>query len=396
MALLPTDDRRVELTLDDRRVAPASSSTRSARDAARGSTTSPGRPGRSREAGLPLRGFRGVLASTCPPGAGLSSSAAIELAAAWAMLGDGAPAVDPLELARGSASAPRTATSASQCGLMDQFAVGVRGRRTTRCCSTAGRSSGGPCRCRSTTAPSSCATPARRASSRPRRTTSGAPQCERGGRGDRDDRSVGPGAARRRRGVARAGRRIACEPVVPRRAGTSSTENARVLARSTRSTAGDRRGRRRLFAASHASLRDLFEVSSPELDALVEIAAGVPGVVARAHDRGRLRRLHGQPRRARRGRGAARRRRARLSGADRPRPDGAASPGRRGRRSRRRLAGLNPRRERPRRAARRERARTPRGRRRPRIGEPPRGRSGRRRPRAGRSAGPAARAARPP
>jgi galactokinase len=36
----------------------------------------------------------------------------------------------------------------------------------------------------------------------------------------------------------------------------------------------------RLFAAGHASLRDRFEVSSPELDALVEIAVGVPGVVA--------------------------------------------------------------------------------------------------------------------
>jgi hypothetical protein len=35
----------------------------------------------------------------------------------------------------------------------------------------------------------------------------------------------------------------------------------------------------RLFAESHASLRDLFEVSSPELDALVEIAGGVPGVL---------------------------------------------------------------------------------------------------------------------
>ena len=34
------------------------------------------------------------------------------------------------------------------------------------------------------------------------------------------------------------------------------------------------------FAASHASLRDQFEVTSPELDAMVEIAAAVPGVVA--------------------------------------------------------------------------------------------------------------------
>ena len=35
-----------------------------------------------------------------------------------------------------------------------------------------------------------------------------------------------------------------------------------------------------LFAASHASLRDLFEVSCPELDLLVDISAGTPGVVA--------------------------------------------------------------------------------------------------------------------
>jgi galactokinase len=36
----------------------------------------------------------------------------------------------------------------------------------------------------------------------------------------------------------------------------------------------------RLFAESHASLRDRFEVSSPELDAMVEIASSVPGVIA--------------------------------------------------------------------------------------------------------------------
>ena len=40
------------------------------------------------EAGLPLTGLRGVIASTLPPNAGLSSSAAIELASAWAMLHD--------------------------------------------------------------------------------------------------------------------------------------------------------------------------------------------------------------------------------------------------------------------------------------------------------------------
>ena len=36
--------------------------------------------------------------------------------------------------------------------------------------------------------------------------------------------------------------------------------------------AGDLAAVGRLFAESHASLRDRFEVSSPELDAMVEIA----------------------------------------------------------------------------------------------------------------------------
>jgi galactokinase len=36
----------------------------------------------------------------------------------------------------------------------------------------------------------------------------------------------------------------------------------------------------RLFAASHASMRDLFEITTPEMDSLVDIAAATPGVVA--------------------------------------------------------------------------------------------------------------------
>ena len=43
---------------------------------------------------------------------------------------------------------------------------------------------------------------------------------------------------------------------------------------------GDLEALGRLFAESHASLRDLLEVSSPELDAMVEIAVTVPGVIA--------------------------------------------------------------------------------------------------------------------
>jgi galactokinase len=70
------------------------------------------------------------------------------------------------------------------------------------------------------------------------------------------------------------------DEVAFRRASHVVAEDARVLETERALSAGDLAEVGRLFAASHASLRDLYEVSSPELDALVEIAASVPGVVA--------------------------------------------------------------------------------------------------------------------
>lgn len=56
-------------------------------------------------------------------------------------------------------------------------------------------------------------------------------------------------------------------------------ENERTLQAAEALAAGDSRRVGKLMAASHASLRDLYEVSSPELDAVVEIASGVEGVI---------------------------------------------------------------------------------------------------------------------
>jgi galactokinase len=70
------------------------------------------------------------------------------------------------------------------------------------------------------------------------------------------------------------------DPVALRRAEHVVDENERVAATEAALRTGDFDALARLFAASHASLRDLFEVSSPELDAMVEIARQVPGVVA--------------------------------------------------------------------------------------------------------------------
>jgi galactokinase len=58
------------------------------------------------------------------------------------------------------------------------------------------------------------------------------------------------------------------------------TENARVVEAREALRSDDRDALARLFAASHRSLAADFEVSTPELDDLVEIATGTTGVVA--------------------------------------------------------------------------------------------------------------------
>jgi galactokinase len=58
------------------------------------------------------------------------------------------------------------------------------------------------------------------------------------------------------------------------------SENARTLAAATALANDDRDSLRDLFAASHASLRDDFEVTTPALDTLVAVTTGTPGVVA--------------------------------------------------------------------------------------------------------------------
>lgn len=65
-----------------------------------------------------------------------------------------------------------------------------------------------------------------------------------------------------------------------RRARHVVTENARVVETATLLESGQTPGLRDVFAASHRSLRDDYEVSSNELDAMVEAALDAPGCVA--------------------------------------------------------------------------------------------------------------------
>ena len=276
IAYVPTADRRVELTrLDD--------GERDAFDL----DDAPPRRGRwldyvvgtawaLAEAGLPLTGLRGVIASTLPPNAGLSSSAAIELASAWAMLHASATAVDPFALALICQRAENGFVGV-QSGLMDQFAesCGVAGSALLLDCrSHAWRPIPLPgdlvlvvCHTGSPRHLDGSAYNLRRS------------QCEAAvaelARTDpaiRSLRDVTPEAL--------VAARDRLDPVAFRRAEHVVTENARVEATVDALAAGDLAAVGRLFAESHASLRDRFEVSSPELDAMVEIASSVPGVIA--------------------------------------------------------------------------------------------------------------------
>ena len=68
------------------------------------------------------------------------------------------------------------------------------------------------------------------------------------------------------------------DPVLRRRARHVTTENQRVDALASALATGQLAYAGELLVASHASLRDDFEVSTPTLDALVGTVRGVPGV----------------------------------------------------------------------------------------------------------------------
>lgn len=209
----------------------------------------------------PARGAHGTVRTTVPIGAGLSSSAALELAVALALGFTGTSG----ELARLGQHAEQRA-SGVPCGLLDQLAsaCGVAGHALLV---------------------------------------------------DFTDGAVTPvevpdglevvvvhsGQQRRLAGSAYAERRAACEaasarlgplraaalddlaelrdPVLARRARHVITENARVLDFVEALRCHDRRRLGDVLAASHASLRDDFEVSTPALDALADELSSRPGVL---------------------------------------------------------------------------------------------------------------------
>lgn len=228
------------------------------------------------EAGYPLTGLRGVIASTLPTSAGLSSSAAIELVSAWAMLDGLAPTIEALTLARICQRA-ENAYVGVQSGLMDQFAeaCGVVGSAMLLDCrSLEWRAVALPADVTIVVLDTGSPRKLERSAYNERRA-----QCEQAlatiSATDPEVASLRDVSSSRLEAS-----RTAMDPTAYRRARHIVSEGERVALTVAALEAGDLTTVGQTFAASHASLRDDFEVVSPELDAMVDIATHVPGVIA--------------------------------------------------------------------------------------------------------------------
>jgi galactokinase len=275
ITFVPTTDRRVELTrLDDGETA-AFELDAIEPAAGRWIDYVAGTAWAMTDAGLPTTGFRGVLASDLPAGAGLSSSAALELASAWALSAGERPATETMTLARLAQRAENEFVGVA-CGLMDQFAVsfGVADHvLLLDCRNLEHRTVPLPAGTRlvicHSGAPRTLATSeynARRAA------------CD---RAVATLRTIDPGVRALRDAtleLLEAGRDRLDEEAL-RLARHVVTEDDRVMATVDALATGDLDTVGAALYASHRSLRDDFRVSSAALDALVEIAASVPGVV---------------------------------------------------------------------------------------------------------------------
>jgi galactokinase len=226
--------------------------------------------------GIATRGLRGAIASTLPIAVGLSSSAALEIAAIWALVDAEAPPLDPLELAKLGQEVENGYIGVNS-GLMDQLAT-VLGRRDAAllidCRSLDWRPVALPLEHHAVVAIDSGSPRRLGASAYNQRRA----ECEAAvaafAATDPSVRSLRDVDLR----VLNAAR-SRLDPTSLRRAEHVIRENHRVLDCVAALERGDLAAVGELLAASHASLRDLFEVSSDELDALVEIATGVRGVI---------------------------------------------------------------------------------------------------------------------
>jgi galactokinase len=222
--------------------------------------------GMTRVLGPDVGGFDARIESDVPVGSGLSSSAALEIAIGRVIRQLFALAVDDVELARAGQRAENEFVGAP-VGIMDQMA-----------CSLA-----------DTTAALFLDTRSLQHERVPIPADAALVVID---SGVSHDHAVGAYAVRRRE-CSEAARQLGVDELrdvvnpetveqlpapLNRRARHVVTENARVLRTVAALRAGDCAGVGRLFAESHSSMRDDFEICIPAIDTLVQLAAGVQGV----------------------------------------------------------------------------------------------------------------------
>jgi galactokinase len=189
-------------------------------------------------------GIRGTLRSDLPIGAGLASSAALEVALARALCAFNDLEISDWELIHATRRAEERAVGVP-CGVMDQAAAVLARDRHAILIDTA--------------------TFAHRYVELP----------------DVDIVVLDSGVRRRLEDSRYAERRAEVERGDPRRLRHVASENERVRATVDALERGDLDALGPIFRASHDSLRDDFEVSTPELDALVDAAYAAGAIAAR-------------------------------------------------------------------------------------------------------------------
>jgi galactokinase len=217
-----------------------------------------------RDEGLDVAGFEGVVASEVPLGAGLSSSAALEVALACAL------SASPLEPKRLAAVCHRAENVylGTRSGIMDQLAsaAGEEGHALLVDCRDVSV----------TPIPIPPGIALLLVDSGVRRELAESAYNERVS----ECRAATDALGLRSLRDAERGDLDRLSGVLMRRARHVVVENERVLAAAEALRAGRLEDLGALFRSSHESLTDDFEVSTPELDRLVEIAEETDGVLA--------------------------------------------------------------------------------------------------------------------
>ncbi len=222
--------------------------------------------------GISVAGVDAAFGSDLPMGAGLSSSAALEMATARALCAASGVSWDPRAMARAGQKAENDFVGVN-CGIMDQFASAASEEGCALLLD-----------CRSLETRSTVIPPAAVVvimDTGARRTLAGSAYNDRRASCEAAVaalRAIVPGI-RALRDVDDAllarGRSLMDEKAY-RRARHVVPENRRPVELAAALDGGDLEGAGRLMNASHASLRDLYEVSSVELDLVTEIARAHP------------------------------------------------------------------------------------------------------------------------